>query len=209
MPGPTIRRARLWQFSLIVGFWRLFFRKEEFQILILGIDRAGKTTLLEQLKALYTGLDPLPPSKIPPTVGLNIGRMQVSRAKLIFWDLGGSSTLRSLWENYYSEAHGLVYVVDASDHERIEESKQTLEGLLNHPDLAAIPLLLFANKQDAEGALTPPELDARFDLQQSMSRSQQRNVIGTTALTGDGVEAGITWLVESLRSSPRAMGMQQ
>lgn len=116
-------RVVLAQFSLIVGFWRLFFRKEEFQILILGIDRAGKTvirrvrqlsyesismrhpshlpcmqTLLEQLKAIYTGLDPLPPSKIPPTVGLNIGRMQVSRAKLIFWDLGGSSSLRSLWE---------------------------------------------------------------------------------------------------------------
>ena len=55
-------------------------------------------TLLEQLKGLYTGLDPLPPGKIPPTVGLNIGRMQVSRCKLIFWDLGGTSALRSLWE---------------------------------------------------------------------------------------------------------------
>uniref|UniRef100_A0A7S3FMI8 ADP-ribosylation factor-related protein 1 n=1 Tax=Haptolina ericina TaxID=156174 RepID=A0A7S3FMI8_9EUKA len=195
-------------FSLIVGFWRLFFKREEFQILILGVDRAGKTTLLEQLKALFTGLDPLPPSKIPPTVGLNIGRMQVSRAKLIFWDLGGSSSLRSLWENYYSEAHGLVYVVDASDHERMEESKETLHNLLNHPDLAAIPLLLFANKQDAEAAISPQEIETRFGCKQIMSRSQPLNVQGTTALSGEGVQEGVLWLVESLRSSSRAMGMQ-
>ena len=85
-------------------------------------------TLLEQLKAIYTGMDPLPPGKIPPTVGLNIGRMHVSRTKLIFWDLGGSRSLRALWEKYYSEAHGLLYVVDASDHDRLEEGRETLRA---------------------------------------------------------------------------------
>ncbi|KAL1524362.1 hypothetical protein AB1Y20_019259 [Prymnesium parvum] len=196
-------------FSLLYGFWNLFFRRAEFQVLILGVDRAGKTTLLEQLKRLYTGLDPLPPGKIPPTVGLNIGRMQVERCKLIFWDLGGTPALRSLWENYYSEAHGLIFVVDTSDHDRFEEARDTLQLLLNHPDLAAIPLLVFANKQDVEGATTPRELEAMFGLKQLLSSSQPQNMLGTTALNGDGVQEGIEWLVEALRKSPRAMGMQQ
>ena len=55
-------------------------------------------SVLERLKAIFTGVDPLPPGKIPPTVGLNIGRMRVNRKQLVFWDLGGSSALRSLWE---------------------------------------------------------------------------------------------------------------
>lgn len=104
-------------------------------------------SVLEQLKALFTGLDPLPPGKISPTVGLNIGRMQVDRTKLIFWDLGGSKALRSLWEKYYAEAHGLLYVVDASDPARFDESRDVLRQLRNNPDLAGIPLLVFANKQ--------------------------------------------------------------
>ena len=97
-------------FSLIVGFWKLFFRRSEFQVLIVGVDGAGKTSVLEQIKAIYNGLEPLPPGKIPPTVGLNIGRVRADRANLIFWDLGGARSLRSLWEKYYNEAHGLLYV---------------------------------------------------------------------------------------------------
>jgi signal recognition particle receptor subunit beta len=92
-----------------------------------GVDHAGKTTALEQMKALFQKIEPLPPEKIPPTVGLNIGRMEVGRVKLIFWDLGGQSGLRGIWEKYFAEVHGLVYVIDASDEERFEESRDTFE----------------------------------------------------------------------------------
>jgi len=194
-------------FSLLYGFWKYFFKKAEFQILIVGVDNAGKTSVLEQLKALFTGLDPLPPGKISPTVGLNIGRMQVDRTKLIFWDLGGSKALRSLWEKYYAEAHGLLYVVDASDPARFDESRDVLRQLHNNPDLAGIPLLVFANKQDAPGAVTPHEVMARFDLQQDESSSQPQNVVGVAALSGEGIEDGIHWLVEALRTSPRALAL--
>ena len=110
-------------FSLIYGFWKLLFQKTEHHVLILGLDHAGKTvrngpsllpcavclltaslacarlqSVLERLKTTYTGVDPISPSKIAPTVGLNIGRMTINRQKLIFWDLGGSKALRSLWE---------------------------------------------------------------------------------------------------------------
>lgn len=195
-------------FSLLFGFWKIFFRKAEFHILILGVDHAGKTTVLEQMKALYLGLESLPPGRIPPTVGLNIGRMLVSGAKLILWDVGGQRGLRSLWEKYYAEAHALLYVIDSTDRERFEESRQVLQGLLAHPDLEGIPLLVLANKQDAEGAISPLEIEAEFELQQSLSSAQQRRVLGVSAIDGSGLREGISWLIETVRQSPRALGMQ-
>jgi len=195
-------------FSLLVGFWQLLFRQNEFQVLILGVDRAGKTTILEQIKAVFTGREPLAANKIAPTVGLNIGRLQVRRAKLIFWDLGGQSSLRAIWEKYYSEAHGLIYVVDSADPSRVEEARAVLQQLLSHPDLAGIPVLLLANKQDAPTALTPHEIEASFALQQILDSTQPRQVFGTAAVTGEGVKESISWLVETLRDSPRAQGIQ-
>lgn len=113
-------------FSLLSGLLELLFRKEEYQILILGVDNAGKTTALEQMKALFLRMDPLAPEKIPPTVGLNIGRVEVGRVKLVFWDLGGQTGLRGIWEKYYAEVHGIIYVVDASNRHRFEESRRIL-----------------------------------------------------------------------------------
>lgn len=196
-------------FGLIYGFWQLLFRKAEHHVLILGLDHAGKTSVLERLKAIFMGIEPLAPSKIPPTVGLNIGRMKVNRQQLIFWDLGGSNALRSLWEKYYSEAQALLYVVDATDASRLDESRDVLRSLLAHPELRGIPVLVFANKQDAPGAVTPHEVQARFGLQGGGAHdgsSQPTQVLGVVSLSGEGVEEGIIWLVDVLKSGQHARG---
>ncbi|KAL4572795.1 hypothetical protein LXL04_019580 [Taraxacum kok-saghyz] len=77
----------------------------------------------------------------------NIGRIETSNSKLVFWDLGGQSGLRSIWEKYYEEAHAVIFVVDASCPSRFEESKSALEKVLRHEDLQGAPLLILANKQ--------------------------------------------------------------
>lgn len=171
-------------------------------------------SVLEQIKSIFLGMEPLAPGKIPPTIGLNIGRVCIDQANLVFWDLGGQRTLRNLWESYYGEAHGLLFVVDAADAERIEEARDVLQQLLNNTELTGIPLLVFANKQDAPGALTPHEVQARFGLQQreaggrESGSSQPQNILGSTAIRGDGIEEGVRWLVDTLRSSPRALALQ-
>jgi ADP-ribosylation factor related protein 1 len=78
-------------FGLLAGLWEYCFRKDELHVLILGVDKAGKTTLLEKMKTMFTDYMGLEPDKILPTVGLNVGRIEAFKAKLIFWDLGGAS----------------------------------------------------------------------------------------------------------------------
>ncbi|GAB2294044.1 hypothetical protein Dimus_028260 [Dionaea muscipula] len=188
-------------FSLIYGLWRYIFSKTEFHILILGIDKAGKTTLLEKLKELYLNLEGLPPDRIVPTVGLNIGRIEVGNAKLVFWDLGGQPGLRSIWEKYYEEAHAVIYVVDSNCPSRFEDSKSALEKVLRHQDLQGAPLLILANKQDLPGAVTAEELARYLDLKKLDERVYMLKAI--SAYDGRGIKESTDWLVEEMERSKR------
>lgn len=84
-------------FSLIVGLFEYLFRKDELHVLILGLDKAGKTNVLERLKSTFTSSTGVDPVKILPTVGLNVGRLDAFSHSFIFWDLGGQPSLRSIW----------------------------------------------------------------------------------------------------------------
>nr|CAB3454989.1 unnamed protein product [Digitaria exilis] len=83
-------------FSLFYGLWNHVFSKSEFHVLILGVHKAGKTTLLEKLKSIFLKEDGLPHDRIVPTVGLNIGRIEDANVKLVFWDLGGQRKLSAM-----------------------------------------------------------------------------------------------------------------
>lgn len=91
---------------------------------------AGKTTLLERLKTLFSDFPGVEADKVLPTVGLNIARFQAYGSPLVFWDLGGQAGLRSIWEKYYGDAHAVLYVVDATDRGRLEEAKACLDRAL-------------------------------------------------------------------------------
>ncbi|KAI3865338.1 hypothetical protein MKW92_016197 [Papaver armeniacum] len=188
-------------FSLFYGLWKYVFSKTEFHVLILGIDKAGKTTLLEKLKSLYSNVEGLPPDRIVPTVGLNIGRVEASNTKLVFWDLGGQSGLRPIWEKYFEEAHAVIYVIDAASPSRFEDSKSALEKLLRHEDLQGAPLLIVANKQDLAGAVSVDELSRYLDLKELDERQHMFEAV--CAHDGTGVKEGIDWLVEVMQRSKR------
>ncbi|XP_026121545.1 ADP-ribosylation factor-related protein 1-like isoform X2 [Carassius auratus] len=141
-------------YTLLSGLYKYVFQKEEYCILILGLDNAGKTTFLEQTKTKfsrnYKGMNL---SKITTTVGLNIGTIDLGKARLMFWDLGGQEELQSLWDKYYAESHGVIYVIDSTDEERLNESKSAFEKMISSEVLEGVPLLVLANKQDVEVAL--------------------------------------------------------
>uniref|UniRef100_A0A061RW84 ADP-ribosylation factor related protein 1 n=1 Tax=Tetraselmis sp. GSL018 TaxID=582737 RepID=A0A061RW84_9CHLO len=193
-------------FGLLAGLWEYCFRKDELHVLILGVDKAGKTTLLEKMKSMYTDHMGLDPERILPTVGLNVGRIEAHKTKLIFWDLGGQSGLRSIWDKYFEEAHAIVFLVDGTAPERFEESKLALERVLGSRDIHGAPLLVLANKQDASGCRGPDEVQEFFGVGRVDTRPVR--VSGISAHTGEGIRESIFWLVDAICRSPRTLRLR-
>ena len=138
-----------------------------YNVLILGLDNSGKTTLLEQLKHIYNGTAPASPSSITPTIGQNIGKISCEGKQLLFWDLGGQISLRRIWKEYYSSCHAILFIIDATDFERIDECRETLESAMDDFEAQVksidegVPIMVLANKFDKEGAISIEDLKAR------------------------------------------------
>lgn len=182
-------------FTLLRGLWDYFFRKKDYYVVILGLDNAGKTTLLEKTKSLFIrNYNGISMEKITTTVGLNVARIHMSSAQMIFWDLGGQEDLQTLWDKYYSECHGVIYVIDSCDPENLAISAQTFRKVILHPDLYGVPLLILANKQDRFDSLPLTEVEAAFDTSVHSIGDRDCRIQRVSALKGEGVSEGIEWL---------------
>lgn len=187
-------------FSLLYGLWQYMFRRDEFFILILGLDNAGKTTFLEQAQMQFVrGYKAKALDKITTTVGLNIGKIDISSVRLMFWDLGGQDELQALWDKYYAESHGLIYVVDSSDPGRLAESRIAFEQMLESEALMGVPLLVLANKQDLEGHMPANEVKKEFNKTAKLMGHRACRLQPVSAISGEGVHDGIAWLVDSVK----------
>ncbi|XP_055371358.1 ADP-ribosylation factor-related protein 1 [Condylostylus longicornis] len=187
-------------YTLLYGFYKYLTRKEEYCVLILGLDNAGKTTYLEAAKTKFTkNYKGMNPAKITTTVGLNIGTITVQGIKLNFWDLGGQMELQSLWDKYYQESHAVIYVIDSNDRDRMEESRQIFDKMIKNHLLDGVPLLILANKQDLPDVMGVRDIKPVF--QHSGAEIGRRDclTIPISALTGEGVDEGITWLVHAIK----------
>ncbi|EEQ28583.1 ADP-ribosylation factor protein 3 [Microsporum canis] len=106
-------------YHLAKSLYQYVTSKEEYSILLLGLDNAGKTTLLSQIKALFIpaadGQTQQVPAKTVPTVGQNVSTISLPDMYLKIWDIGGQISMRGLWQSYYSSCHAIVFVVDSAD----------------------------------------------------------------------------------------------
>lgn len=178
------------------------FRTEELHVLMLGLDKAGKTTLLERLKTAYASVPGTDRDKILPTVGLNVGRMQAYQAPLIFWDLGGQAGLRSIWDKYYSESHAILFVADCTDEARLDEAKAALDHVVASRELFGAPLLIIANKQDVASAVSRTVIADRFG-ESTLQSQRPCRIQPASAFTGEGISEGMQWLVQAIKKSQR------
>ncbi|GBC21350.2 ADP-ribosylation factor-related protein 1-like [Rhizophagus irregularis DAOM 181602=DAOM 197198] len=181
-------------YTLLSGLHEYLTRREEFYVIILGLDNAGKTTLLERIKSIFLGVVGLSPNRIAPTVGLNIGKIDINRARLNFWDLGGQRDLHGIWEKYYSECHAIVFVVDSTDKERIEECKEIFEKIITNDDVEGVPILMLANKQDLPNSLKVEEIKEIFNKIALKLGARDSRVLPISALEGTGVREAVDWL---------------
>lgn len=166
-------------------------KEKEVRILMLGLDNAGKTTILKK----FNGEDI---DTISPTLGFNIKTLEHNGFKLNIWDVGGQKSLRSYWRNYFESTDGLIWVVDSSDSWRLEDCKKELKSLLQEERLAGATLLVFANKQDLPGALRADEIRNILELETIQTHHWQ--ILGCSAVSGAKLLDGINWLTQDISS---------
>uniref|UniRef100_A0A8C1ES52 ADP-ribosylation factor 3a n=2 Tax=Cyprinus carpio TaxID=7962 RepID=A0A8C1ES52_CYPCA len=114
--------------------------KKEMRILMVGLDAAGKTTILYKLKLgeIVTTI---------PTIGFNVETVEYKNISFTVWDVGGQDKIRPLWRHYFQNTQGLIFVVDSNDRERVNEAREELMRMLAEDELRDAVLLVFANKQ--------------------------------------------------------------
>jgi ADP-ribosylation factor-like protein 1 len=159
---------------------------KEVRILILGLDGAGKTTILYRLQMgeVITTI---------PTIGFNVETVSYKNIKFQVWDLGGQTSIRPYWRCYYANTDAVIYVIDSQDKDRIGTSKEELMEMLKEDELKDAALLVFANKQDMPGAMSVTEVSDFLGLTELKMRTW--TIFKCSAKTGDGLTEGLDWLV--------------
>ncbi|XP_042590556.1 ADP-ribosylation factor 4-like [Cyprinus carpio] len=165
------------------------FPKNQIKLLMVGLDAAGKTTVLYKLKLgeVVTTI---------PTIGFNVETVEYKNISFAVWDVGGQSKIRGLWKYYYQYTEGLIFVVDSSDHDRIETAAEELKAMLAEDEMRDAVLLVLANKQDLPKAMPVHELTDRLGLH--TLRGRQWFVQATCAVQGSGLYEGLDWLSDQL-----------
>ncbi|KAK8968363.1 ADP-ribosylation factor 2 [Platanthera guangdongensis] len=168
---------------------KMMFVRQEIRILMVGLDAAGKTTILYKLKLgeVITTI---------PTIGFNVETVDYKNVSFTVWDVGGQDKIRPLWRHYFQNTHGLVFVLDSNDKERIMEARDELHRMLSEDELQGATLLVFANKQDLPNAMTISDITNKLGLH--ALRRRRWYIQSACATTGEGLYEGLDWLSNNI-----------
>ncbi|DBA96453.1 hypothetical protein WJX77_002454 [Trebouxia sp. C0004] len=180
----------MWQ--RFMDWLRSLFFKKEMELSLIGLQNAGKTSLVNVLTTGAFHEDMI------PTVGFNMRKVTKGAVTIKLWDLGGQPRFRSMWERYCRGVQAIVYVVDAADHDGLDSGRQELHELLQKPSLAHTPLLVLGNKNDLPGALSTTELIERLDLKALQDR--EVCVYSISCKNQTNIDKTIEWLMKHAKS---------
>ncbi|GCC20969.1 ADP-ribosylation factor-like protein 5B [Chiloscyllium punctatum] len=181
--------SRLTVMGLLFSKLRSFFFDQEHKVIVVGLDNAGKTTILYQFlmnEVVHTS----------PTIGSNVEEIVVKSTHFLMWDIGGQESLRSSWNTYYTNTEFIILVVDSTDRERISVTKEELYRMLAHEDLRNAAVLIFANKQDKKCCMSAIEISKFLKL--STIKDHPWHIQACCALTGEGLCQGLEWMTTTV-----------
>jgi len=176
------------KFSNMLSYLRSLFWKQEMEITLVGLQNAGKSTLVNVIASGHYVEDMI------PTVGFNMRKVTKGKVTIKMWDLGGQPRFRGMWERYCSNVSAIVYVVDAADHKQVDISREELHELIAKPSLKNIPLLVLGNKRDLPEALPENAIIERMHLKDITDREVGFYTI--SAKNQDNIETTIDWLIQ-------------
>ncbi|KAF2720105.1 ras small GTPase [Polychaeton citri CBS 116435] len=174
-------------FKRIYDWLLRLFWATEMDISMIGLQNAGKTSLLRVLAGGEFTIDSI------PTVGFNMKRVQKGHVTLKCWDLGGQPRFRSMWERYCRGVSAIVFIVDSADKEALTVAKEELHILLEKPSLSSIPLLVLGNKSDLPNHLNVDELIESLNLKAITQR--EVSCYGISAKEETNLDAVLEWLI--------------
>ncbi|KAM4887533.1 ADP-ribosylation factor-like protein 13B isoform 1-T1 [Thomomys bottae] len=173
--------------------WREPVRKVT--LVMVGLDNAGKTATAKGIQGEH-------PEDVAPTVGFSKIDLRQGKFEVTIFDLGGGKRIRGIWKNYYAESYGVIFVVDSSDEERMEETKETMSEVLRHPRISGKPILVLANKQDKEGALGEADVIECLSLEKLVNEHKClcqiepcSAVLGYGKKIDKSIKKGLYWLL--------------
>lgn len=158
---------------------------------MLGLDSAGKTTILYRLKLNQT-------VTTIPTIGFNVETVEpLKNVSFTVWDVASQDKIRPLWRHYFPNTDGLLFVVDSTDLERFPEARYELMAIVQDEYMHGVPFVVLANKQDLPGACSSSELIEKLDLPKSCGT--EWHVQGCCATSGDGLLEGVEKLSDMVK----------
>ncbi|PRP88904.1 putative ADP ribosylation factor 1 [Planoprotostelium fungivorum] len=165
----------------------LLWSSREYRMLVLGLDNAGKTTILYKLKLGEV-------VRTIPTIGFNVETVQYRNLNLTLWDVGGQDKIIPLWRHYFQNTSSLIYVVDSMDRERLPKAREEMQKILE--DMKDVCMAVLANKSDLPGAMTSKEVADGLGLMNLKNRKWY--IQSTCANTGEGLYEALDWISKTL-----------
>jgi GTP-binding protein SAR1 len=173
-------------FTGILSYLGLWSKKAN--LVFLGLDDAGKTTLLYMLK---TGVF----SQFKQTDHPNSDEFKFNNVQLHTFDLGGHETARKIWSDYYPNVHGIFFLVDSANPKRFPEAKKELTEILDSPQLQGVPIAILGNKIDKPGAVSEEELRDALGIDQLISKeTRPMEVFMVSVAKKAGYPKALEWL---------------
>ncbi|KAG2393436.1 hypothetical protein C9374_006967 [Naegleria lovaniensis] len=168
--------------------------KEEPRLLLLGLDQSGKTSLLYKLTLgeIVTTI---------PTIGFNVETLFYENVDFTVWDVGGQEKIRPLWRHYYERTDCVIFVIDSSDKDRLQEAIDELNRVAHAKDLENVPILIFVNKIDRPQAVPCSEVSKLLD-SKPLPSTTNYFIQPLSVLTLEGFEEGMKWILKTLQIQP-------
>uniref|UniRef100_A0A8C4Z5V5 ADP-ribosylation factor-like protein 6 n=1 Tax=Gadus morhua TaxID=8049 RepID=A0A8C4Z5V5_GADMO len=157
--------------------------KKEVNVLCLGLDNSGKTTIINHLKPTNTQAQ-----DVVPTIGFNIEKFKTSTLSFTVFDMSGQTRYRNLWEHYYKESQAIIFVVDSGDKLRMVVAKEELDTLLNHQDIRS-------HLRDAMSSVKVSQLLCLESI-----KDKPWHICASDAVKGEGLQEGVEWLQDHIKA---------